>query len=56
MHAGQIATLEEVVRHYSMAPEAPAGHSELEKLDLTAAEQSQLVAFLRALSTPVTDD
>ena len=31
-------------------------HSELEKLNLTPAEQSQLVAFLRALSAPVTDD
>jgi cytochrome c peroxidase len=56
MHAGQIATLEDVVRHYDTAPDAPAGHSELERLDLTPAEQSQLVAFLRALSTPATDD
>ena len=56
MHAGQLATLDDVVRHYSTAPEAPAGHSELARLSLTPAEQSQLVAFLRALSTPVTDD
>ena len=56
MHAGQIATLEDVVRHYSSAPAAPAGHSELERLNLTPAEQSQLVAFLRALSTPATGD
>jgi cytochrome c peroxidase len=56
MHAGQIATLEDVVRHYSTAPEAPAGHSELERIDLTPAEQSQLVAFLRALSAPATGD
>ena len=56
MHAGQIATLEDVVRHYNTAPDASAGHSELERLDLTPAEQSQLVAFLRALSTPATDD
>src|SRR5690606_18962955 len=55
MHAGQIGTLEEVVRHYSTAPDAPAGHSELEQLHLTPSEQSQLVAFLRALSTPATD-
>jgi len=26
MHAGQIATLREVVDHYNRAPEAPAGH------------------------------
>ncbi len=56
MHAGQVATLEDVVRHYSTAPDAPAGHSELVKLNLTPSEQSQLVAFLRALSTPATDD
>ena len=56
MHAGQIATLEDVVRHYSSAPAAPAGHSELERLNLTPAEQSRLVAFLRALSTPATGD
>ncbi|HEX6091296.1 MAG TPA: cytochrome c peroxidase, partial [Gemmatimonadales bacterium] len=56
MHAGQVATLEDVVRHYSTAPDAPAGHSELAKLNLTPSEQSQLVAFLRALSTPATDD
>jgi cytochrome c peroxidase len=56
MHAGQVATLEDVVRHYSSAPDAPAGHSELVQLNLTPAEQSQLAAFLRALSTPATDD
>ena len=56
MHAGQIATLEDVVRHYSSAPPAPAGHSELEPLNLTPAEQAQLVTFLRALSTPATRD
>ena len=32
MHAGQFTTLEEVLNHYNTAPEAPAGHSELEPL------------------------
>ena len=29
MHAGQFATLEQVVRHYVAAPHAAVGHSEL---------------------------
>jgi len=53
MHAGQLATLAEVVAHYDRAPEAPAGHSELQALRLTSAERRQLEAFLRALSAPV---
>lgn len=50
MHAGQFATLHDVVRHYSRAPAAPAGHSELQRLDLGEREVDQLVAFLRTLS------
>jgi cytochrome c peroxidase len=50
MHAGQIATLEQVVDHYDRAPRAPAGHSELEPLKLSGREKAQLVAFLRSLS------
>ena len=53
MHAGQIATLEDVVAHYSDAPKAPFGHSELRKLKLSQKEREQLVAFLRTLSGPV---
>ncbi|HEX6159230.1 MAG TPA: cytochrome c peroxidase, partial [Thermoanaerobaculia bacterium] len=52
MHAGQLATLEEVVAHYNQAPVAPSGHSELQPLNLNATEVRQLVAFLRALSGP----
>jgi cytochrome c peroxidase len=51
MHAGQIATLEEVVSHYNAAPRAPFGHSELKPLRLSPMEQRQLVAFLRTLSS-----
>ena len=67
MHAGQFASLDEVVRHYVVAPHAAVGHSELqhahaqeagntgshtarEPIRLSAQEQQDLVAFLRALS------
>ncbi|HYK05308.1 MAG TPA: cytochrome c peroxidase [Thermoanaerobaculia bacterium] len=50
MHAGQLSSLEEVVAHYNRAPAAPAGHTELKPLRLTARELQQLVAFLRTLS------
>ena len=53
MHAGQIATLTEVLRHYNHAPPAPIGHTELQPLGLTAAELAQLEAFLRSLSGPL---
>ena len=50
MHAGQIATLGEVIEHYDRAPKAPAGHSELKPLKLSASERRQIEAFLRTLS------
>lgn len=53
MHAGQLATLEDVVDHYTRAPAAALGRSELEPVDLDARERRQLVAFLRALSAPL---
>src|SRR5262245_16840461 len=49
MHAGQLATLGDVLRHYREAPQAAIGHSELEPLDLTDAQLAQLEAFLHAL-------
>ena len=54
MHAGQHATLAEVVSHYDRAPAAPAGHSELRPLRLSARERAQLEAFLRTISAPPT--
>jgi cytochrome c peroxidase len=53
MHAGQIATLDDVVAHYDDAPKAPFGHSELRELRLSREERKQLVLFLRTLSGPV---
>lgn len=50
MHAGQFATLREVLEHYNQAPAAPAGHSELRPLGLSERELAQLEAFLHSLS------
>jgi cytochrome c peroxidase len=52
MHAGQFATLGDVVAHYDRAPAAPFGHSELKPLRLSATERRQLEAFLHTLSAP----
>jgi cytochrome c peroxidase len=54
MHAGQLATLEDVVAHYDNAPAAPAGHTELKPLNLSGDEVRQLAAFLRTLSGKTT--
>lgn len=65
MHAGQFATLEQVVRHYVAAPHAAAGHSELTHrhagtmaaeraerapIELNDVEIADLVSFLGTLS------
>lgn len=49
MHAGQIATLEDVVAHYAAAPATPDGHSELRPKTLSDEERAQLIAFLATL-------
>jgi cytochrome c peroxidase len=49
MHAGQLATLTEVIEHYDRAPKAPFGHSELKPLKLSARERRQIESFLRTL-------
>ena len=56
MHAGQFATLEEVLDHYNTAPEAPAGHSELEVLNLNEKQIEQIIAFLKTLDSPIHAD
>ncbi|MGN6825840.1 cytochrome-c peroxidase [Paucibacter sp. M5-1] len=60
MHAGQIASLEEVVLHYGRSPRATVGHSELaprsgahslrRPIRLSDPEARDIVAFLRTLS------
>ena len=52
MHAGQFATLAEVLEHYNRAPAAPSGRTELKPLGLSRTELRQLEAFLRTLNTP----
>lgn len=54
MHAGQFASLAEVVQHYSDAPVAPSGQSELRPLHLSATERRQIVAFLGTLNGSLT--
>jgi cytochrome c peroxidase len=58
MHAGQFATLEEVLNHYNTAPVPPMGysHSELEPLNLSAKEIAQIIAFLKTLDSPINTD
>jgi cytochrome c peroxidase len=55
MHAGQVATLSDVLAHYNRAPAAPDGHTELKPLSLDARELRQLEAFLRSLSGGTTE-
>lgn len=49
MHAGQMASLQDVVQHYVRAPAAAVGHTERSALRLTEQEAKDLVAFLGAL-------
>ncbi len=50
MHAGQIATLDEVIDHYSRAPDAASGQSELQGVIFTDRGRKALVAFLKTLN------
>ncbi|MDE0410618.1 MAG: cytochrome-c peroxidase [Gammaproteobacteria bacterium] len=56
MHAGQLATLTEVINHYDRAPGAMVGHNEAKTLDLGRREKRQLEAFLHTLTGPVEAD
>ncbi len=51
-HNGSVETLEEVVALYSDGPQQPGADPESRPLNLTADEQTDLVAFLRALNSP----
>jgi cytochrome c peroxidase len=63
MHAGQFATLEQVVGHYAASPPAVLGHSELaqpgdkhaqrQPIRLSAGDIQDLAAFLGTLTGPV---
>jgi cytochrome c peroxidase len=63
MHAGQFASLEQVVQHYAAAPKAVIGHSELAQpgekhaerqvIRLSASDIQDVAAFLVALTGPV---
>ncbi len=65
MHAGQLATLQQVVAHYARSPAASVGHSELahagqghaerQPIRLTEAQARDVVAFLQTLSGPVVE-
>ncbi|WP_292895326.1 cytochrome-c peroxidase [Nitratireductor sp.] len=56
MHAGQIATLEAVIDHYSSAPAAASGQSEIRGVVFTDRGRQALIAFLNTLdTTPVSD-
>jgi cytochrome c peroxidase len=63
MHAGQLASLEQVLQHYATSPKAAIGHSELARpgekhadrqtIQLSAADIQDLAAFLGTLTGPV---
>jgi cytochrome c peroxidase len=53
MHAGELATLGAVLRHYNRARPAAVGRSELHPLGLSDAQLASIVAFLRTLESPI---
>jgi cytochrome c peroxidase len=53
MHAGQFATLADVLNHYNNAKPGPVGHSELKPIGLSQEEMNDLIAFLGSLSGPL---
>ena len=53
MHAGQMPTLDIVIRHYAKAPQAVTGHSELKPFALSEQDVRDLVAFLGAVTSDV---
>ena len=55
MHAGQIASLTDVVQHYVNAPDAALGHSERKPMKLSKIEIRDLAAFLATLSGEIVE-
>ncbi len=56
MHAGQVATLEDVLTHYNEAPVSILSHNEAKPLGLRQSELEQLQAFLLTLTAPLATD
>lgn len=56
MHAGQLATLRQVIEHYNAAEIAVIGHNEAKPLRLRAIEKRQLERFLQTLNGPLAVD
>jgi cytochrome c peroxidase len=56
MHAGQIATLAGVIRHYATAPAAAVGRNERKPMPLSEQESADLAAFLGTLSGGIRED
>ena len=55
MHKGQLDTLADVLVHYNKAPDAMIGHNEAKPIALSDRQLRQLEAFLRTLSSPVSE-
>ncbi|WP_295813116.1 cytochrome c peroxidase [uncultured Nitratireductor sp.] len=56
MHAGQIASLDDVIDHYSTAPDAVAGQSEIRGVIFTDRGRKALIAFLKTLDAEGPND
>ena len=56
MHAGQFATLQEVLIHYNEAGRAVIGHNEAKPLNLPFYQLQQMEAFLHSLDAPINAD
>ena len=54
MHAGQFTTLQTALNHYNTAPASPAGHNELEPLNLSETQLNAIISFLYTLNSEIT--
>jgi cytochrome c peroxidase len=55
MHTGQLATLQDVIRHYIKTPTAAQGHDERNPIMLSEQEIKDLIAFMQRLSGPLVE-
>ncbi len=56
MHAGQVQSVPDVIRHYAQAPAAAVGVTEIKPVRLSADEVRDLAAFLATLTGPILED